>query len=257
MKKILLLGLMLFQMFTVSGQVFEKENHMFWAFAGIQKDIGEKFSIGYDQLHSYDINERGFNFIQSNLQFSYRPVRAWTFSVSYEPTLKINDDPNDQLIYHRISGEIRLYTRISGSIRMNNAINAEQNFTQGSKYQQRYYYRLDLYYRNTSLPWRLRPYITQRLYLYNNGRLLQYYDEEGEKLDLKSPDGLHAYRVYAGIRFYPTSNFRFSLLFMRQVEFNTKLLGSRDIHSLNPNTNSIRRSFNNFSVFGIMLSADI
>ena len=134
---------------------------------------------------------------------------------------------------------------------MRNSMTAEHHFTQRSKFQQRYYYRLDLYYRNTKLPWRLRPFLDQKLYWYSGGKPLQYYYADGEPAKLESPDGLHAYRIKTGLKLYPSDNFLLSVYYLKQKEFNTELFGSRDINSINPNSNSIRRTFYNFSVIGL------
>ena len=239
---------------TINAQIVETENTMLWTTLGVNKKLNNKFSMSYYQLHSFSLRDNHLNFIQPDLDIGYKLNKKWTVSIGYSPTFSLDTVKGNQLLYHRISADIKVSSKLGKRIRMKNSITMEQHFTQRSKFKQRYYYRLDLFYRNTKLPWKLRPFATQKLYWYSNGRLLQYYDNNGDKTDLKSPNGLHAYRIKAGIKLYPSDDFSFSVYFQKQKEFNSTILGTRDINSLNPNSNNIRRSFYDFSVIGLSCS---
>ena len=249
-----LFALCLILIFTANAQITESENIMLWTTLGINKKLDDKFSISYYQLHSLSLRDNRFNFIQPDLDISYELNKDWDVSIGYSPTFSLDLVKGNQLLYHRVSADIKLSTKLSKRFRMKNSVTAEYHFTERSKFKQRYYYRLDVYYRDTKLPWRLRPFLTQKLYWYSNGRLLQYYAIDGAKTDLVSPDGLHAYRLKAGIKLYPSDDFSFSIYFQKQKEFNTNIFGSRDINSLNPNSNKVRRAFYDFSVIGISCS---
>lgn len=252
MKKItLIIFFLLGTSFSLIAQITETDNTMFWTTLGVNKKLNDKFRISYYQLHSLSLAEPRFNFIQPDLELNYEINKKWDIAVSYTPTFSLDDVQGNQLIYHRVSADLKLSSKLGKRLRIRNSITAEQHFTQRSKFKQRYYYRFDIYYRNTKWPWRLRPFATQKLYWYANGRDLQYYDESGNKTDLISPDGLHAYRLKAGLKFYPSKDFNFSIYYQKQKEFNSGILGSRDINSLNPNSNNIRRPFYDFSVIGI------
>lgn len=233
---------------NINAQITETDNTMLWTTIGVSKKINDKFSASYNQLNSIDLNNNRFNFIQPDLRLNYNINKKLIATIGYSPTFSLDQISGNQLVYHRITGRIRLRTRISKRIRMSNSITAEHYFTQRSKFQQRYYYKLDLYYRNTKLPWRLRPYLTQKLYYYSNGRPMQYYDNNGASTEKKSPNGLHAYRLETGVKFYPTKKFRFSVYYLKQVEFNA---GGSEINNINPNTGSIRRAFYDFNVIGL------
>ena len=239
---------------TINAQVVETNNTMLWTTLGVNKKLNDKFRISYYQLHSLSLAEPRFNFIQPDLELNYEISKNWDAAISYTPTFSLDEIQGNQLIYHRVSADIKLSSKLGKRIRIKNSITAEQHFTERSKFKQRYYYRFDIYYRNTKWPWRLRPFATQKLYWYSNGRVLQYYDSNGDKTDLTSPNGLHAYRIKAGIKLYPLDDFSFSVYFQKQIEFNSNVLGTRDINSLNPNSNKIRRPFYDFSVIGISCS---
>lgn len=233
---------------NINAQITENDNTMLWATISIRKKINDKFSVSYSQLNSIDLNNPRFNFIQPDIRLNYNISKKVIITAGYSPTFSLDQISENQLIYHRVIGRIRLRTKISKRIRMSNSITAEYYFTQRSKFQQRYYYKLDLYYRNTKLPWRLRPYLTQKLYYYSNGRPLQYYDNNGDPTDKKSPNGFHAYRLETGIKFYPTKIFRFSVYYLQQIEFNA---GGAEINNTNPNTGIIRRPYYDFNVIGV------
>ncbi|PCI08381.1 MAG: hypothetical protein COB73_06960 [Flavobacteriaceae bacterium] len=247
MKKLIILICLILSI-TLSAQITETDKTMLWTTISVSKKINDKFSISYNQLNSVDLASPRFNFIQPDIRINYKITKKVIATVGYAPTFSLDQISGNQLVYHRVAGRIRLRTKLGKRIRMSNSITAEHHLTQRSKFQQRYYYKLDLYYRNTSLPWRLRPYLTQKLYYYANGRDLQYYDDSGNMTDLKSPNGLHAYRIEPGIKFYPTKKFYFSVYYLRQIEFNA---GGSEISNLNPNTGNIRRPFYNFNVIGL------
>lgn len=235
----------------INGQIRETENSMLWTTLGLSKKIDNNWSISYYQLHSFSLNDSRVNFIQPDLGISYGISRNLNIRFGYTPTFSLDEVKGNQLLYHRISTRIKLNTKISKRIRMRNSFTAEHHFTERSKFQQRYYYRLDLYYRDINLPWRLRPFIDQKLYWYSGGRPLQYYNDDGDPTKLESPNGLHAYRIKAGLKLYPSDKFILTLYYLKQIEFNSELLGSRDINSINPNSNSVSRRFYNFSVIGL------
>ncbi len=257
MKKTILILCLLTSLLTsifISAQIIETDKTMLWTSFGLSKKLNDKFSISYFQLNSLSLKDSRFNFIQPDLKIGYKLNKKWDLSINYTPTISLDTVQGNQSIFHRVSSRIRVSTKVSKRIRMKNSITTEFHFTQRSKFKQRIYYRLDLFYRDTKLPWRLRPFISQKLYWYSGGRLLQYYDTDGVKTDLKAPNGLHAYRIKTGIKLYPTDKVSFSLYYQKQKEFNSSLFGTREINSLNPNSNKIRRSFYDFSVIGVSLN---
>ena len=252
MKKItLIIFFLIGTSLSLIAQITETDNTMLWTTLGVNKKLSDKFRISYYQLHSLSLAEPRFNFIQPDLELNYELNKKWDVAISYTPTFSLDGVQGNQLIYHRVSADIKLSSKLGKRVRIRNSITAEQHFTQRSKFKQRYFYRFDIYYRNTKWPWRLRPFATQKIYWYANGRDLQYYDASGNKTDLTSPDGLHAYRLKAGLKFYPSKDFNFSIYYQKQKEFNSGVFGSRDINSLNPNSNNIRRPFYDFSVIGV------
>jgi len=241
--------------YVTRAQITETDHQMIWTSFSLNKKINKKFNINYLQLHSIDLYSSKLNFIQSKFSFNYKLKKHLSLSLGYSPTFSLDGVAGNQLIYHRVSTRIRLKTKLPAHLYMKNSIVGEYHFTQRSKWQERYYYRLDLEYRNKNhMPWRMRPFISQKLYWYQNGRLLQYYDTDGNKVDLSSPNGLHAYRLQAGIKIYPIRKWHFTLYYLKQKEFNTSLFNAKNINSLNPVSGKIRKSFYDFTVLGISIS---
>lgn len=240
---------------SIQAQITETDNTMLWTSFGISKKLDDDFRLSYYQLSSISFAESRFNFIQPDLNLSYEIDKNWDAALRYTPTFSLDGIKGNQLIYHRVSADVSLNSKIGKRIRIKNSITAEQHFSQRSKFKQRYYFRFDIYYRNKKWPWRLRPFATQKLYWYDNGKEVQYYDQAGNPTVLASPDGLHAYRIKTGIKLYPFDDFNFSIYFQKQKEFNTSLFGSRDINSLTPN--SVSRPFYDFSVIGISCSYNL
>lgn len=234
----------------VQLQAQSNSSFMGWATIGTSVKIKEKWRISYSQLHSAKFTSNGYNFIQCSVGASFNPIKSLRLGLNYIPSFAIDNNPNNQVMYHRLRFGVRYYTRLHKHFRMYNGLHFEHHFTKRNKYQERLYFRNDFYYRNTKLPWRLCPFIEQRLYFYFNGKKLQYYNASGAKTEKKATNGLHAYRIKAGIKVYPIRKLSLSAYFLYQTEFNSGFLGN-DLNSLNPNTNKIRRAFRHFGVFGI------
>jgi len=250
-----ILILLIFFIKLTNAQINETEKQMLWTTISLSKKINKKVKINYLQLHSVEMNTFKFNFIQPELSFNYKLKKKLTTSISYSPTFSLDGVTGNQLVYHRISGKIKLRTKLIKRIYMSNSFVGEHHFTQRSKWKQRFYYRLDLEYKNNrKLPWKMKPFLSQKLYWYQNGRVLQYYDVAGDKTVLQSPNGLHAYRLKLGLKFYPIKKWNFTIYYLKQKEFNSSFLNTKEINSFNPNTGNIRRSFYDFKVFGLNLN---
>ncbi|MFH6771050.1 DUF2490 domain-containing protein [Gaetbulibacter aestuarii] len=239
------------------AQVRETETTMLWTLLGVNADLNDKFDLSYYQLHSFSFNSSSLNFIQPDLELGYDLAPDWDVKLGYSPTFSLDGVAGNQLVYHRISARVRLSSHLGRRFRMKNALVAEQHFTQRSKFKQRYYYRLDLYYRDTDLPWRLRPFVNQRFYYYANGQKLQYFNTDGEPTAYESPNGFHAYRLQIGVKVYPIDHFNFSIFYLKQKEFNSRLFNSRDINTIDPNTNTVSRKFYDFTTIGLSCSYNL
>lgn len=235
---------------SANAQNDEPENEMVWVTFDFTKKISKKWRLKYSQLHSYHTQDNHLNFIQPDIGLQYNFIKRWQIAANYLPAFSLDYKAANQLIYHKVRARLRYYSPIGTNFRMYNSLNFEHNFTQRSKFTQRYFLRNDFYYKNNNLPWRLRPFIEQRLYWYQNGRDLQYYDAKGNKLEKTSPNGLHAYRVKAGIKLYPFKKMNFTLFLLKHKEFNTSFFGSKDINSVNTKSGKVRRKFYDFSVLG-------
>ncbi len=239
---------------TFYAQITETDQQMFWSSFSIQKKINKHLKLNYFQLNSFNMDNGQMNFIQSDFGITYKLSKHWSTGINYTPTFSLDDIAGNQLVYHRVSAKIKVSNKITRHIYVKNFLVAEYHFTQRSKWQERLYYRLDIEYKNKrKMPWKMRPYISQKLYWYQNGRLLQYYDSDGNTTILASTDGLHAYRIKTGVKIYPAKNWSFNIYYLRQTEFNTQLFGGNELNSLNPNTNNIRRSFYDFNVWGLTI----
>jgi len=251
MKKIILLLLPLVLCFSSQAQIDETDTKMLWLGLGLSKKVNKKFGISYYQLNSVNFEGPRLNFIQLDLGASYKLVDNLSVKAGGKATFSIDSDPENQLLYPRLYLALRYNTRISKRWRMKNSLYFEHHFDQRSKFQQRYFHRFDLYYRNTKWPWRLRPYITTKLYYYANGRDLQYYDENEDKTEKVATRGFHAFRFQPGVKLYPNKKIMLAVSFMRQIEFNSSLFGGKPINDENPKSGRIRRPFYNFNVFNL------
>lgn len=250
MKVKTLLILILISCHIAYGQADEENNQFLWTSVSFNKKINKKARFNYSQLHSIGSNDLDLKYVQFNFKFSYKLKKRITLSLGYKPSLSVENET----LRNRLYAGVRMYSKLGDKIRMNNSLSLEYYFTQRAKFQNRYFYKLKVYYRNNQLPWRLRPFVSQRIFWYSNGRLLQYYDEKGNKTNLKPPKGIHAYRFKAGLKFYPVKKVAFTIFYLKQIEFNTRILGSRDINAINPNTDKVRRPFYDFSVYGVSIS---
>lgn len=256
MRKIkkLTIGLLILWMFNpANAQVQETSRSMIWGSFYVNKKFNKTFRMSYNQINSLDLQSGRINFIQSDIGLKIRPSKRWLIGIHYVPTFSIDNVQSNQLVYNRLTLKLRFTQKINRRIYLKHRWAGEHHFTQRSKWQQRFFYQLILEYRNKRMPWKMRPFIAQKIYWYQNGRLLQYYDTNGNKTDLLPPNGLHAYRLRTGLKFYPNKHLRIKVFYMMQKEFNSNLFGGNEINSLNPNSGKIRRPFYNFNVWGLTI----
>jgi hypothetical protein len=250
--KIIALAVLLSWGFETQAQIDEIENQMAWYSFSVSKKLNKKWSVSYSQLNSMALDELEFNFIQSNFKVSRKLAKYTYLKFGYKPTFKLNaTDENPQWLFHRLYTELQ-YTQKAGDFRFQHKLGGEHHFTPVAKFQQRYYYSLKTYYRNKDLPLELRPYITQKLMYYRGGNPIPV-DDDDEIIFIR-PNGLHAYRLQAGVRVTPMDRLNVSLYYMRQFEFNAPFFGGEELNVTNAMTGKTAAPFYNFGVIGISLS---
>ena len=121
---------------NLKAQIAETENSMLWTTLGVSKKINDNLHLSYNQLHSFSHDDSRVNFIQPDLGLSYKLTQNLDARIGYSPTFSLDEVQGNQLLYHRISGRLKMNTKISKRIRMRNSFTAEHHFTQRSKFKQ-------------------------------------------------------------------------------------------------------------------------
>lgn len=236
------------------SQIDETNNAMTWLSFSLNKRINPNWSVSYAQLNSIAMDEMKLNFIQSNFKVSRKLAKYFYWNVGYKPTFRLNTTrEGQQKVFHRLYTELQ-YTQKAGALRFQHKLGGEHNFTPITKFQQRYYYNLKIYYKNNDLPWKLRPYLTQKLLYYSGGNAIPVEVFEDGEVEAVSTNGLHAYRATIGLRVSPTDRLNISLYYMRQFEFNATAFGGEPLNVMNVETGRIAAPFYNFGVIGISTS---
>lgn len=219
-----------------------QEGPKFWSGYSVGANLDRTWSVRAGQTYLFD-NSLGLRAVQNGAGINYRVNKKLSLGLGY--IYSTNSADPDQPARNRLDPRIEYNVRL-GKLRIGNRLRTEWHFPERSKFEYRLRYALQLHAGNFGLPLKATPYISNEFHYYLGGSPLQYRDETGEKVVKQSPDGLHAHRIRAGIRFKPFKRAYAGISYMRQTEFN---IGDkyRELNVTDPRTGRISRPFNNFS----------
>ncbi len=236
--------------------------------------LNSRFYLDNFLVASFDLNEgHPFGFVQTDLGLNYRLSKKVHFLVAYSNTqmryfdsyeYRYDRESNwwDKFTVHRIGvgGQYRL--KLSPKWRFNQKLVAQYYTPQLEKFRFRGVYSGKLSFRHRKAPLQMTPYVQYFLYYYAGGKELEIpqveetFSEFEEEQFTEPPNGLHRYRLRAGLRFKPIPSYKpLSMVFYyaAQREFNLDGFGS----ALNIPVEGRSRPllpFNNFNIIGAQLN---
>ncbi len=216
-----------------------------WTTSGVKVRTHKKLSFGLSYFTAYNFSQRQIKYDQWRLSATYSPKRRWYLTTAYVR----GQSKTSKNITHRIVGEIAYPTTIPFDF-ITQYFTAEKFFPATSKYGWRISYALRLKETLLEQPFRIAPYASGRLFYFYGGRLIQRYDDTGERTYKSAGNGLHRFRGTLGVDMRPTKHLQLKMFWMIQREFN---VGSRrtEINVINPNNGKISRRFSNYPVLGV------
>lgn len=239
-----------------------------WFDYTLEYNFKKSYTFGFNQIFSMNTSPYRLGFIQNDFGFDYRIKRRMYIGVGYVWTLfkdskslreRYGLDPNiiGMLDFNRIYLDYSYkHDFFSKRVALKHKFSFQYFWPELRKYQYRITYAFKFYFRFKNFLWNGVPYLENKFYVYLDGIPANYYDiVTGEIVKTSPPNGLHRYRIKAGVRFKPTKKrFYVTPYFFYQREFNTGLLPGNDLQIINPNTGSFSYTFNNYFVAGISLT---
>lgn len=236
---------------VLKAQDVDSEIIHFYSF-NLDYKINTQINLQAGELFSFDSRSYHLNFVQSKLGATYRFNKRISMDFFYKPLLFKNT--SGDIWYHRLSTSFHYRSRLF-SFPIKNSITADWFFPQLKKYRYRFIYSIKLSLKNNFLPLRATPYLKSQLYYYLDGKPLNYWDDNREKLLARNaPNDFHRLRLGTGVRFRPSKHLYVSLYYIWQIEFNTTFTTNRQINILNKSQTAIKYPFNDYQVIGLSLS---
>ncbi len=242
-----------------------------WYSAYLYKKLNYRWSVDVFALTAMRSFEHNFWLGQVNLGANYRINRFWTFSFGYGHAVypysdwwedRYEQDPNflNTIGFSVLNLSIRRDNNIGKWLRLSNRFTIQYYIPRFEKYQIRPQYNVRLSYRKSNLPLRLRPFVQGALYYYYNGVEVDYYDEDFNVVETEAPNGLHRFRVRAGLNFRPFKKVKslyMVLYYGLNKEFNLEGFGN-ELNFLRPSEDGERffttYRFNNYTIYGVQFN---
>ncbi len=218
-----------------------------WQYSSLRLRLNPKNSVSFSELTALNTRPMSFQFLQVNGMYSRRLANRWNLDVGYARS------------WFKTSEEIRVFQRVLveidfkqrwGEFRMKHSFRAEYHWPQLRKWQSRFIYSNKIAYRFKELPLRPTPYLRNQLYWYQGGRDVSYFEEEtGELLERRPANGIHRYRMTAGVRMRLAKRLYTSVFYTWQREFNMPGNEFRRLNVPNARGNT-QAPFNQFHLIG-------
>jgi hypothetical protein len=227
--------------------------HKYFNTYGLQYNLNKRSSISSSYTGIGELNNLKFTYHDIGVNFtrSISQKSDISFGVDLIKILQRNTSGFEQ--YFRTNIEYSHNTRIK-KIAISNEFNAEAYFPKFNKYQYRFIYSLDATYRWNITKWKIRPYSKFKLYYYSGGKYLDYYDNESNLIAKKSPNDIHRWRWYWGLKMKPHKQLSLVVSYFWNEEFNAGLFENSNINIYNKNKNGIKYAYNSYGAINLSLT---
>ena len=237
-----------------------------WYSLSLSKTINKQWSIGQYSLIGFRSQSHDFWLGQVDWSVRYKPHKRWTLQMGYGQTFykysdwwesRYDQDPvfSNLIRFHIVTMGVQHRYYPNRALSLTNKLVVQHYLPAFEKYQTRFRWISRVEIRSIRSKHRIRPYLEASLYYYQNGQSLEEPSE-----DLLAPNGLHRYRLKAGLSFRPLPKYNrltVSIYSFYNHEFNIPGLGN-PLNVRNPSSSSergsIRLPFAKYSVMGLHLS---
>ena len=236
-----------------------------WYSLSLSKTFNKKLSISQYSLVALRSKSHEFWLGQVDWSVRYRMNKRFTFQIGYGQTFykysewwesRYEHDPvfSHLIRFHILTTGIQHKYYPNRTLSLSNKIVIQHYLPAFEKYQTRFRWISRIELRSIKSKQRIRPYLEASLYYYLNGQSVNYDAEE-----ILAPNGLHRYRLKAGMSFRPLRRMKgltVSVYTFYNREFNLSALGSPLNVSI-PTSQSkeiVRLPFAKYGVMGIHFS---
>lgn len=231
-------------------------NHKIFGTTSIHYKLNKKSRVSVAYTNIYELDQRFTSFNQFGLRYRHRlGLRSYFHLKGDLIRLKQFDSTSFQ-DHSKISAAYTHSFRLS-KFSLSNGVFAELFLPGFNKYQSRFIYEIGLTYNNKKWPFRLRPYTKFKIYYYQGGNYLSYYDDVGDLIALKAPNDFHRWRWYSGIKFRVLKSLNMSLSYFWNEELNFQLNKNSNINIYNKDKSAIVYPFNSYGAISCSLSYTI
>lgn len=255
MSKLISVVLLCFVGQILMSQDLTDQQKIFQSYS-VQYNINKNSSISGSYTGIGELNNFAFTYHDFGLNYTRNISQNSDLSLGVD-LIKINQrNTNSFSNYFRTNIEYARQYRIN-KFTLSSELNSEVYFPKFNKFQYRIIYSLGATYRWNITKWKIRPYTKFKLYYYGGGKYLDYYDDESNLIARKSPNDIHRWRWYVGLKMRPHKQLSVVISYFWNEEFNASIFENSDINIYNKNKDGVRYAFNSYGAINLSFSYNI
>lgn len=244
----------------LSGTLAQDFNSSFKNFynLGVKYDIKKDLDVSLSYMSIYDTNPFSMTYYSLGLKLDKKLNKKSSINISTDliNVRSVEETGNINKKYFSLEGGYE-YRINFGNFTLNDEISLELNFPKFRKFKNRIINNAELIWKTNWTGLKIKPYTTFRLYYYQGGNYLNYYDDEGILIAKKSPNDIHRWRWYGGLKLRIIKNLNANIAYFWNEEFNANFNTNSQINIYNKSKTQIIAPFNSYSGLNISLNYDL
>lgn len=222
---------------------------------GVSKDMGSRDKLSFAGTMIGDAVTTQFEYFQVGAAYSRKFGKKSEIEIGAD-AIRIKEPGSDFKKYYRLAASYQYHHKLHW-FQLNHALEAEYFIPGFSKFQTRWSAESEVTTRKSWTSFKFRPFTRFKLYYYQGGSYLSYYDDDGDLLAKQSPDDIHRWRWYGGVKFRIAKMVSAKLCYFWNEEFNAGLRDNSDINIYNKSKTAVRMPFNSFGAISTAITIQL
>lgn len=222
---------------------------------GITKDINKKASVSVSGTMIGDAITGQFEYFQFGAAYEYKAGKRSVLELGAD-AIRIKEPGNEFRKYYRVSASYQ-YQHKWQWFQLNHGAEVEYFMPIFSKFQSRWSIESEISTRKSWTGLKIRPFTRFKLYYYQGGSYASYYDEDGDLIAKKSPNDIHRWRWYGGLKLRVMKSVAAKICYFWNEEFNAGLNANSDLNIYNKSKTGIRLPFNSYGALSAAITIQL
>ena len=222
---------------------------------GVSKDLGSRDNLSLSGTMLGDAITAQFEYFQFGLAYSRKVGKRSKIEAGAD-AIRIKEPGSAFKKYYRFSASYQFQHKWHW-FQLNHAAEAEYFIPGFSKFQSRWSAESEVTTRKSWTSFKFRPFTRFKMYYYHGGNYLSYYDNDGDLQAKQSPNDVHRWRWYGGVKFRIAKSVNAKICYFWNEEFNAGLRENSDINIYNKSKTAVRMPFNSFGAISTAITIQL